>query len=238
MATLPIEQKSSMFSCGSGGGGKESVVGFAFQQQRRRSTTTTTTSKKRRSSDNSSSTEQHSCEEEDYETIAKELNELSVQERERVLEEVHGVADEFHETDEFLDTKITEFDHAVADLSYVKRKELDRAFFLKPSIQKDTKFKIMFLRADEYDPIKAAERMAKFFTHKLSLFGEDKLVKDITLEDLEDVDIKYLESCSNLVLHQKDRAGRPIWFTYCDKYDFNNLDNMVRFLRHVKVCVC
>jgi hypothetical protein len=60
-----------------------------------------------------------------------------------------------------------------------------RKLFLKPSIQKDLKFKLMFLRADQYNARQAAEWMAKYYSHKLYLFGEDTLVKKITLDDLE-----------------------------------------------------
>jgi len=173
------------------------------------------------------------CEDEDYASLAKELNELSVQERERVFEEVHGVAQAQEETQDFVTDCVTQFDKALSELSYAKRKELDRAFFLKPSIQKDWKFKLLFLRADQYNARQAAERMAKYFAHKLTLFGEDKLVKEITLDDLDQNDIEVLHKGANLVLPYTDRSGRPIWFTYSDKYEFGNLDSMMRAFWYV-----
>ena len=78
-------------------------------------------------------------------TLAKEMNELSVQDRERLFEEIHGVAADVEESPEFLEQKLQDFDTALSKLSYAKRKVLDRAIFLKPSIRKDQTFKLMFL---------------------------------------------------------------------------------------------
>ena len=60
----------------------------------------------------------------------------------------------------------------------------------------------MFLRAERFDAPKAAIRLVNHFEGKLVLFGEDKLVKRITLDDLEEEDIEeipcflfFLDSC-------------------------------------------
>ena len=86
----------------------------------------------------------------------------------------------------------------------------------------------MFLRADHFNAQQAAERMAKYFTNKLSLFGEDKLVKKITLDDLNEQDKKVLFSDGNIVLPHKDRAGRPIWYSDCSKADYEHAESTVR----------
>jgi hypothetical protein len=51
------------------------------------------------------------------------------------------------------------------------KKALDRAFFLRPSLQNDDKSHLLFLRATIVDAVKAAGLMARQFEHKLSLFG-------------------------------------------------------------------
>jgi hypothetical protein len=152
---------------------------------------------------------------------AQELNELSPQERERVSEEVHGVAKFPDETEELLAKCLEQFKEAVANVNVSKRRALDRALFYRPSILTDTSFHLLFLRADQYHPTKAAHRMAKYFGDKLALFGEDKLVKKIVLEDLNETDRKVLDTGFFMVLPNKDPTGRPIWFCDVTKFDFN-----------------
>jgi hypothetical protein len=154
--------------------------------------------------------------------IAKEMNELSVQERERVYEDIHGVAEVPNETLELVVTSLAALDRAILKISKPKRRILDRAFFLKPSLRDDNEFKLMFLRADSYDATKAAKRMVKFFEVKSRLFGDEKLVKRITLEDLDgkDVEVAVL-SGSCLVLPRKDQTGRPIITYDISKFDHN-----------------
>jgi hypothetical protein len=69
-------------------------------------------------------------------------------------------------------------------------------------------FKIGFLRADRYDPKRAAARMMIYFAEKKDLFGEEKLTKDICLEDLGPKGRKYLGIGGFQVLTKRDTAGR------------------------------
>ena len=59
---------------------------------------------------------------------------------------------------------------------------------------------MMFLHADCYAPKDAAKQMVHFFELKKSLFGAEKLVKVITLDDLDKDDICFKQVASNLVL--------------------------------------
>jgi hypothetical protein len=160
--------------------------------------------------------------------IHHELNELSFEEREQVLEEVHGVAKFQDETPAFLKDRLERFKEAVAAVNGSKRRALDRAVFYRPTILLDEAFHLLFLRADYYNAVKAAKRMAKYYEDKLTLFGEHKLVKKITLEDLNDTDRKVLDSGFFKVLPHKDQTGRPIWFCDITKFDFNRGTNLVR----------
>ena len=110
------------------------------------------------------------------------------------------------ESDDFVTESISKLNAAYKGLPSSKRAAADKAFFLKPQLESDTKFKLMFLRADYYDARKAAKRMAKYFESKLELFGESKLVHKITLEDLTPEDMDAYGS--HLVLPYKDNAGR------------------------------
>eukprot|EP00339_Tiarina_fusa_P009765 CAMPEP_0117014084 /NCGR_PEP_ID=MMETSP0472-20121206/11499_1 /TAXON_ID=693140 ORGANISM="Tiarina fusus, Strain LIS" /NCGR_SAMPLE_ID=MMETSP0472 /ASSEMBLY_ACC=CAM_ASM_000603 /LENGTH=456 /DNA_ID=CAMNT_0004717569 /DNA_START=74 /DNA_END=1444 /DNA_ORIENTATION=- len=167
----------------------------------------------------------------DHETevaLAKEMNNLTVQERERVFDDIHGVAEVHEESPEFVESCLEAMDLALNTLAKIKRKGLDRALFFKPSIETDKKFKLMFLRADIYDAKKAARRMAKYFDEKLRLFGEEKLVKRITLDDLSEEDLSRLNLVGCVVLPHSDQTGRPIWFFDIARFDFDNLKSMNR----------
>ena len=157
----------------------------------------------------------------DTELIANELNKLSVQERERLYDEIHGVACLQNETPEFIEDIMKKFDIALANqIPRPKRLALERAIFLKPHLLKDTKFKLMFLRADYYDPRKAALRLAEFFDNKRQLFGDHRLVKPIRLEDLTEEEIRLFRTGFYMMLPHPDNSGRPIWISDYLKTDF------------------
>jgi hypothetical protein len=159
--------------------------------------------------------------------LARELNELSVNERETVFEEIHGVTELPEEAPDFVVECIKRFDHEIAELPKKRRVALDKAIFLKPSIETDVKFKLMFLRAEYYDAFKAARRLTKYFENKQKLFGEDKLVKKITLDDLDKEDMELFQKGGFLILPHKDRSGRPICCADVSRFDFSRDISMV-----------
>jgi len=162
--------------------------------------------------------------------LAKEMNELSFEQREKILEDVHGVAAVHDETPEFVDQCIEELDKAISKTPIKNRKAYNRAVFLRPSLQSDKKFKLQFLRADEFDAKMAAERMVKYFQQKSDLFGEEKLGKTLTLDDLTDDDMYLYEIGYITVLPFPDRSGRPIIFGDGTKLDFERMtiDSILR----------
>jgi hypothetical protein len=71
-------------------------------------------------------------------------------------------------------------------------------------------FRMMFLRANEYDPDAAAKNIIQFLEIKRSLFGQDKLVTKITMDDLDEEDVKNVEGGSFQISPCMDRSGRKI----------------------------
>ena len=159
--------------------------------------------------------------------LAREMNELSVDERERVLDDIHGVAETPEETPEFIAKCLNELDMQLSKTPKARRRGYDKALFFRPTIQQDQKFKLMFLRADLYDGAKAAQRMVKYFEDKMELFGETKVAKDLTLSDLTEEDLTVWSSGCFLTLPHKDQVGRPIWFFDSTRYDWNRPDSTV-----------
>mmetsp|Transcript_13007 Transcript_13007/g.20941 ORF Transcript_13007/g.20941 Transcript_13007/m.20941 type:complete len:477 (+) Transcript_13007:249-1679(+) len=142
--------------------------------------------------------------------LARELQSLSIDELERVYEEIHGVAKTVEEDPKFVEEKLESLE---GELKKIKDKTAyERALFLSPRYVRDPLFRKMFLRADSFDVRKAAARMINYFQYKMELFGEEKLVKKITLEDLTPDDMDELMSGSFQFLEEKDRCGRAVCF--------------------------
>ena len=75
--------------------------------------------------------------------------------------------------------------------------------------------RLMFLRCEDYNVKDAIARLIAFLDYKLELFPISKLTKDITLQDLEEMDpndMKYLNAGYHQILPGTDNCGRTIIF--------------------------
>ncbi len=139
-------------------------------------------------------------------SLAREMNTLSVQQREQIYEEIHGIAGNIAETPELVSASLDNMRRELAIVPRRRRAALDRAFFLRPSIAYDDSFHLMFLRACRFNPEDAAMRMHRYFTNKLALFGEEKLTKKISLDDLGEKEIKLMHQGSTQFLQVSHRG--------------------------------
>ena len=94
----------------------------------------------------------------DDEFLARELNELTVKEREELLEELHGVSQMEPDTEELVSLSLEKLRPEVENSPQRKRRALERAVFLKPTLLQDKAFLRMFLRADHIDSTFQAQR--------------------------------------------------------------------------------
>jgi hypothetical protein len=140
--------------------------------------------------------------------LAKEMNQLSVNEREKVLEDVHGIARVVDEPQEFIEACLALLENELTKIS--SKAAYDLASSMSKEYTSSKRLRLMFLRAESYDPPNAASRMVRFFDEKYELFGADKLAKDITLADLDPDDIINIEDGLLQVLPSKDCAGRKV----------------------------
>jgi hypothetical protein len=140
--------------------------------------------------------------------LAKEMNQLSVKEREKVLEDVHGIAHVADEPQEFIEACLALLEKELNNIS--NKAAYDLASSMSKEYTSRRTKRLMFLRAESFDPCKAASRMVRFFDEKYQLFGADKLTKDITLDDMDPDDIAALERGIYQVLPEKDCAGRKV----------------------------
>jgi hypothetical protein len=147
----------------------------------------------------------------------KQLNLQSAQERERVLEEVHGVADsQVEETPELIDQRLNLLEQEIQLIK--KRTAYDRALFLSPKYVLDREFRLMFLRSELFDARKAANRLVRFFESKKELWGDDKIARPITLDDFDEDGLALLKHGAIQVLPEKDQSGRSVFFLATKHY--------------------
>jgi hypothetical protein len=140
--------------------------------------------------------------------LATKLNNVSLKDREEAFEEVHGIPTIKREDHDALMLGLHELDK---HLTSIKRGTVyEQAELMDAAYVTHRHFRLMFLRGSRYNPTSAAEQLVRFFDAKLALFGTEKLVKNITLDDLDEYDKEWLQQGSLQVLPNCDRAGRQI----------------------------
>ncbi|CAJ1965483.1 unnamed protein product [Cylindrotheca closterium] len=139
--------------------------------------------------------------------LSQALTKLTFEEREEHQEVIHGVKDTNIEDESLLYPALQELESHLTNTKSDSVYEI--AERMDPAYVRARPFRVMFLRATEYDAKAAADRMLRFFELKDQLFGIDKLVKDITIADLDEEDIDYLKQ-SFTQLAGKDRSGRQV----------------------------
>jgi hypothetical protein len=138
------------------------------------------------------------------------------------LHDLHGIADIPEESPEVLTVKLSEMNQAT-DRIPIKTAYL---FAMSLSNKYVASLRLRFLRAEGYNPKNASERMVRYFDTKCELFGKDKLVKDVDLDDLSAEDMAALKSGFMMLLDEKDRSGRMV--LYAGATDKVSLESRVR----------
>jgi hypothetical protein len=158
--------------------------------------------------------------------LAKEMNSLRLQERNRVYDEIHGVAEPIEESPSMVAQHLSDLELYISRIR--KRSAYEKAKFMCAKYVNDTNFRLLFLRAAEFDPRAAAKKLVSHFEFKLQLFGLDKLVRDIVHADLNEDDNECLECGCAQIIPAKDRNGRPIQIN-SQKFDrYKTWYNLVR----------
>lgn len=157
---------------------------------------------------------------------------LSMKEREEAMEDLHGVSGFMQETPEIVEMAIQKMKVELSLMPIRKRKSLDRAIFLCPTIERDEKLMLRFLRGERFDPKKAAMKMCIHFDHKAELFPLEKLPCRITLDDLSEDDMFSFRTGTFQPLPTKDQAGRTVLVIDISKLDYKHWKNQVRWYIH------
>jgi hypothetical protein len=143
-----------------------------------------------------------------YALLAEELNKLSIQERDDIFADIHGVGERIEEPPELVRESMAKMENEISSI-HNKSAYLE-AKMQSPAYVDDVNFKLKFLRAHRFDPKAAAECLASFFESKRDLFGPQNLIKDITLDDLDGDDMDLLMRGGYQLLPLRDSAGRLV----------------------------
>ena len=167
---------------------------------------------------------------------AKELNALSIDDRERLFEEVNGISSTTDEDPNFITKCLFDLQDAIDGL-HLDRSAYDLAMSMSPQFLNNRSFRLMFLRATCFDTTKAARLLVGHFDSKMKLFGEEKLVKRITYSDLDEDDRDALFTGAAQVLPSRDQSGRGIVFLTYKLMKFKSWKNQVNENRgqHVNI---
>jgi hypothetical protein len=154
--------------------------------------------------------EQSISDEEVARRLAASFGDLSMDEREKALHDIHGVGDGVEETPEVVATSLEKL---VKEVNLIPdKKAFETAYSQSPEFVCDPELHMQFLRAERFDVKKAAERMVYHFEKKLELFGSDSLGREIRLSDLNEKDMVGFRSGYLRMLPLRDQAGRLVVF--------------------------
>ena len=140
--------------------------------------------------------------------LNSEMCQLSLDERNKVYQDIHGVSDEINETPDLVAKSHHQLD---LEIEQIKEKTAyDLACSIDRNYVMDKDFRMKFLRSTLFDAKAAATKMVQFFEMKRDLFGQGKLARDITQNDLSKEDLTDLYSGRHQLLPVRDSAGRGV----------------------------
>ncbi|CAJ1956511.1 unnamed protein product [Cylindrotheca closterium] len=199
--------------------------------------------------------------------FAAKMNSLSLVDREIVLEELHGVksakrsttssfssisanprnSKKYHQSETTSSSESSaESMHPLIDAMQNLQKHLvdmkrgtayERVEIENPAYVSNIDFRLMFLRANSFDVKATATQMIRHLDLKQSLFGKEKLTKDITLNDLDGDDRNFLEQGSLQVL-PCDSAGREIFLCFKGLGAPKSLESELRVMFYIVMTMC
>lgn len=143
--------------------------------------------------------------------LSSELLQLSMQDRNAIQEEIHGVhclAQE--ETPELLEQTLRKLDFELEKLPTYETRAYQQSQGLPGTYVNTLKFRLRFLRCELFDAKKAAKRISFFLNAALDLFGEYALERPLRLSDFKKEELKYMRQGRYQWLPFRDRSGRRI----------------------------
>ena len=162
--------------------------------------------------------------------IADALKNMSMEDRNQVYCEVHGVDELITETPALLADSFRNLKDALERCKRDRPAEAG-AFQLAEKqnydyIHSPFHYKV-FLRAERFDVNRAAIRFVRYYTLKGELFGYMNLCKDISQEMMSEDDLACLSRGFNQILPWRDQSGRCLFLNLPHLTDFAVPESLV-----------
>lgn len=169
--------------------------------------------------------------------LAEDMNSLSLQERDVLYEEIHGVASWMEETPLFVSTSLAALDDELAKIK--NKPAYDQAMIMNPDYVQDPEFCLQFLRAKSFHAPKAAAQLVSHLEIKQEVFGSHKLCEHIGFSDLHEEDREMLKTGAYQFIKTRDRAGRAICIFMNRLIQFKSFESWARtmffmFMSYIK----
>jgi len=146
---------------------------------------------------------------------------------------MHGVDEIIEETPKFVESSLQQLEIELDRIKHTHRKAMAyrMAEEISPSYVQNEELRMKFLRCEKFDIQKTSERYIRYFDCKLYFFGQNKLCKDITLQDLDKDDLMALKAGYMQVLPVRDSAGRAVFVALPQLQTFKIPNNKVCLFR-------
>ena len=143
--------------------------------------------------------------------VASDLNKMTAEQRDVVFDDVHGVRS--LRAEESIPNKLLDaieqmsiaIDKIEPKAAFNNARQLDSQYVLR-----DKQFRVRFLRAEEFDVQKAAQRFINYLEFYHELFGVVALMRPIYFDDLNKDEQCILKGGCEQLLPCRDRTGRRI----------------------------
>jgi len=126
-------------------------------------------------------------------------------------------------------------EEALAEFDEVLQREMNSIYKMAVKQNReyveDPEFRLKFLRANLHDAGKSVRQMLDFLRYKATYFGNEKVARDITLNDLNEEDKKLLFSGLHHIQEGRDRMGRVILYFFNRHMGVGTIDTHVRLPR-------
>lgn len=165
--------------------------------------------------------------------VAREIKDLTEEEKQDVKNDIYGLADPIEETPDFLASSLQRLDDILRALPDEHKIQFLRAQQECPEYVNDPKFRLQFLRTEFFVEEAAASRLCNFWAEKEALFGVEKTYRKLTIDDLTEADLEPAFRDGWMMLPRLDHRGRAIVFSVKPKWSYRHRDNFRRWAWYV-----
>ncbi|KAL3919590.1 MAG: hypothetical protein SGILL_003680 [Bacillariaceae sp.] len=147
-------------------------------------------------------------------TLAKKMQQLYMEEGDRVVFDVHGLPQIVDQDPDDLQPYLSRLEQNINEMPADKKQAFLKARDMNPAYINSEQLRLMFLRAKRFDTQEAAENIVYHFEVKQVLWGDGEcLGRQIHYSDLSEDDRSSADSGFMSVLPERDAAGRAVmWF--------------------------